>query len=115
MIQDLFNPTVIIALITALGGGTVLQQLINRKQLAQKSDAEIGLTAVAASKEVVAMLHEDNQKLRAEVGELDTKLDEVLKEFRALRDWKWDASRWMRAAWNDIQAHDPNYPAPPLT
>lgn len=66
------DPAVIIGLLTALGVGTIIQQLLNRRKT--RTDVDVSLTAMA--REVAAELRQDNQELR---GEVDALRDEVAR------------------------------------
>lgn len=65
--EAFLNPAVIIGLLTALGAGTIIQQLLTR-----------GTSLTAMAREVAAELRQDNQELREQ-------LDRVENELRIIR------------------------------
>lgn len=67
------DPAVIIGLLTALGVGTIIQQLLNRRKT--RTDVDVSLTAMA--REVAAELRQDNQELRGEVDALRSEVDRI--------------------------------------
>lgn len=79
------DPAVIIGLLTALGVGTIIQQLLNRRK--SRADVDVSLTAMA--REVAAELRQDNQELRSE-------LDALRDEIRQVRDLLVREQLWAR-------------------
>lgn len=71
--QAFTDPAVIIGLLTALGVGTIIQQLLNRRKT--KVDVDVSLTAMA--REVAAELRQDNQEMRQQLDRLEVEIREI--------------------------------------
>lgn len=67
------DPAVIIGLLTALGVGTIIQQLLNRRK--SRVDVDVSLTAMA--REVAAELRQDNQELRDQLDRVESEIRQI--------------------------------------
>lgn len=95
--QQFADPAVIIGLLTALGAGTIIQQLLNRRKTS--TDVDLSLTAMA--REVAAELRQDNQELRSQLDRTEAEVHRLSDRLDAVLDLVAHEKRWAR-----INGHD---------